>query len=145
VSHFVRSFSHFGFCNTGQFQIGSHASRTPLSITNFGQGHTSLGPLSNLQEVTQAPNCLKKKKGQNFGSNAEIFEMSNTVLFHSIRQGVLHVTAPSEFWNSDGRAQRRYAQTKFVPGADEPRCIDSKVTVAATFDIMRQPLGAFGN
>jgi hypothetical protein len=29
-------------------QIGSHASCTPLSITNFGQGHASLRPLSNL-------------------------------------------------------------------------------------------------
>ncbi|KAF7363154.1 Peptidase C14 [Mycena venus] len=36
-------------------QIDSHASRTPLSITNFGQGHASLGPLSNFQAVTQAP------------------------------------------------------------------------------------------
>jgi hypothetical protein len=43
-------------------QIGSHASRTPLSITNFGRGHASLGPLSNLQVVTQAPNCLEKEK-----------------------------------------------------------------------------------
>jgi hypothetical protein len=43
-------------------QIGSHASRTPLSITNFRRGHASLGPLPNLQVVTQAPNCLKKKK-----------------------------------------------------------------------------------
>jgi hypothetical protein len=30
-------------------QIGSHASRNPLSITNFGRCHASLGPLSNLQ------------------------------------------------------------------------------------------------
>jgi hypothetical protein len=28
-------------------QIGSHASRTPLSITNFGRGHASPGRLSN--------------------------------------------------------------------------------------------------
>jgi hypothetical protein len=36
----------------------------PLSITNFGRCHASLGPLLNLQVVTQAPNCLKKKKRQ---------------------------------------------------------------------------------
>jgi hypothetical protein len=61
-------------------QINSHASHTPLSITNFGRGHASLGPLSNLQVVTQALNCLKNekkgKKDKNFGSNAEIFEVS---------------------------------------------------------------------
>ncbi|KAJ7337557.1 hypothetical protein DFH08DRAFT_812879 [Mycena albidolilacea] len=35
-------------------------------------------------------------------------------------QGVLHVTAPSEFWNSDERVERHYTQTKLVPGADMP-------------------------
>jgi len=43
-------------------QFGSHSSRTPLSITKFGRGHMSLGPLSNLQVVMQAPNYLEKKK-----------------------------------------------------------------------------------
>jgi hypothetical protein len=43
-------------------QIGSHASRTPLSITNFGRCHASLRPLSNLQAVTQAPKMLIQRQ-----------------------------------------------------------------------------------
>jgi hypothetical protein len=58
-------------------QIGSHTSRTPLSITKFGRGHASLGPLLNLQVVTQVPKLPKKcKKDEIFGSNTEIFEVS---------------------------------------------------------------------
>jgi hypothetical protein len=58
-------------------QIGSHVSRTPLSITNLGRGHTSLGPLLNLQAVIQVPKLPKKcKKDEIFGSNVEIFEVS---------------------------------------------------------------------
>jgi hypothetical protein len=58
-------------------QIGSHASRTPLSITNFGQCHASLGPLSNLQAVTQVPKLPKKcKKDEILGSNVEISKAS---------------------------------------------------------------------
>jgi hypothetical protein len=49
-------------------QICSHVSRT--LITNFGRGHTSLGPLSNLQEVMQVPKLPKKCRGD------EIFEVS---------------------------------------------------------------------
>jgi hypothetical protein len=44
---------------------------------NFGQGHTSLGPLLNLQVVTQVPKLPKKcKKDEILGLNVEIFEVS---------------------------------------------------------------------
>jgi hypothetical protein len=49
--------------NTVLFR-SNRQSRTPLSIMNFGRGHASLGPLSNLQVVTQAPNCQKKIKNK---------------------------------------------------------------------------------
>jgi hypothetical protein len=57
-------------------QIGSHASRTPLSITNFGPCHAPLGPLSNLQAITGPQTAQKVQKRQIFGSNVEIFEVS---------------------------------------------------------------------
>jgi hypothetical protein len=58
-------------------QFDSHGSRTPLSITNFGRGHASFGPLSNLEAVTQAwklpENC---KKDEIFHENVEILGVS---------------------------------------------------------------------
>jgi hypothetical protein len=58
-------------------QIGSHASRTLLSITNFGRCHASLGPLSNLQVVTQVPKLPKQcQKDEISGSNVEISKVS---------------------------------------------------------------------
>jgi hypothetical protein len=46
-------------------QIDSHASRTPLSRTNFRCGHASPEPLSNIQAIAQAsklPETAKKTK-----------------------------------------------------------------------------------
>ncbi|KAJ7039294.1 hypothetical protein C8F04DRAFT_1178843 [Mycena alexandri] len=50
-------------------QIDSHLSHTPLLMSNFGRGHASPGPLSNLQMATQAP---KLQKGQIFGMNVGV-------------------------------------------------------------------------
>jgi hypothetical protein len=43
----------------------------------------------------------------------------DTVLFHSIQQGVLHVTAPSEFLEFRRKGRVVLHPTKFVPGTDE--------------------------